>query len=74
MPIVNRVADLARRDHRLAARSACPSGTALRRSAYRRRPSPRSSRRFGCDEVVPGIGRTGVVGVIQRPQGQGPTR
>jgi amidohydrolase len=26
---------------------------------------------FGCDEVVPGIGRTGVVGVIRGKRGQG---
>ncbi|HSR75342.1 MAG TPA: amidohydrolase, partial [Xanthobacteraceae bacterium] len=26
---------------------------------------------FGCDEVVPGIGRTGVVGVIRGRRGQG---
>ena len=28
-------------------------------------------REFGCDEVVTGIGRTGVVGVIRGNQGQG---
>ena len=36
----------------------------------RRRPSPRSSRAFGCDEVVPGFGRTGVVGVIHGRKGK----
>ena len=30
-----------------------------------RRPWPRSCKSFGCDEVVTGIGRTGVVGVIR---------
>ena len=28
---------------------------------------------FGCDEVVPGIGRTGVVGIIRGKLGDGPT-
>jgi len=28
---------------------------------------------FGCDEVVPGIGRTGVVGIIRGSLGDGPT-
>jgi len=28
---------------------------------------------FGCDEVVPGIGRTGVVGIIRGRLGEGPT-
>jgi len=30
-------------------------------------------RAFGCDEVVPGIGRTGVVGIIKGRLGDGPT-
>jgi amidohydrolase len=30
-------------------------------------------RAFGCDEVVPGIGRTGVVGLIKGRLGEGPT-
>ena len=30
-------------------------------------------RSFGCDEVVPGIGRTGVVGIIRGNLGNGPT-
>ncbi|MEO4000682.1 M20 aminoacylase family protein [Mesorhizobium sp. CAU 1732] len=30
-------------------------------------------RAFGCDEVVPGIGRTGVVGIIKGNLGAGPT-
>ena len=30
-------------------------------------------RSFGCDEVVPGIGRTGVVGIIRGNLGAGPT-
>ena len=30
-------------------------------------------RTFGCDEVVAGIGRTGVVGIIRGRQGDGPT-
>lgn len=30
-------------------------------------------REFGCDEVVPGIGRTGVVGLIRGRLGDGPT-
>ncbi len=30
-------------------------------------------RAFGCDEVVPGIGRTGVVGIIRGNLGDGPT-
>ena len=30
-------------------------------------------RAFGCDEVVEGIGRTGVVGVIRGTRGEGPT-
>jgi amidohydrolase len=30
-------------------------------------------RSFGCDEVVPGIGRTGVVGIIRGKLGDGPT-
>ena len=36
----------------------------------RRRPSPTSSKAFGCDEVVPGLGRTGVVGVIHGRKGK----
>ena len=28
---------------------------------------------FGCDQIVPGIGRTGVVGIIKGNQGDGPT-
>ena len=43
----------------------------VRRASHRRRRSPRSSRRFGCDEVVTGIGRTGVVGVIRGRKGAG---
>ena len=27
---------------------------------------------FGCDQIVPGIGRTGVVGIIKGSQGDGP--
>ncbi|WP_421927479.1 M20 aminoacylase family protein [Neoaquamicrobium sediminum] len=30
-------------------------------------------REFGCDEVVPGLGRTGVVGIIKGNLGDGPT-
>jgi amidohydrolase len=30
-------------------------------------------KRFGCDEVVTGIGRTGIVGIIKGRQGDGPT-
>ena len=69
MPIVNRVADLHAGDHGLAAatsmpiRSCCTTCTA---------PPARVADKlkgFGCDEVVTGIGRTGVVGVIRGKQG-----
>ncbi len=71
MPIVNRVADLAKRNRRMAARPARPSGTAVRRRSAPPAASPSKLKAFGCDEVVAGIGRTGVVGVIRGKQGPG---
>ena len=70
MPIVNRVADLHRRDRRLAAaismpiRNCCTTCTAPPACVADKLKS------FGCDEVVTGIGRTGVVGVIRGRKGE----
>ena len=72
MPIVNRIADLHgeisewRRDFH-----AHPE---LRYDVHRTAASVADKlKSFGCDEVVPGIGRTGVVGVIRgrKPGAQG---
>src|SRR5246127_245330 len=70
MPIVNRVADLHneikewRRDFH-----AHPE---LRYDVHRTAGSVAEKlKSFGCDEVVPGIGRTGVVGVIRGKRGPG---
>ena len=54
----------------MAARSALPIRSCCTTCTARRRRSPTSSRAFGCDEVVPGIGRTGVVGVIRGRKGK----
>ncbi len=67
MPIVNRVADLqpdiqAWRRISMNIRSCCTTFTALRHS-WRT-----GFGEFGCDDVVTGLGRTGVVGVIKVPQ------
>ena len=70
MPVVNRIAASQpeivawRRDFHRA-----PRGP-LRRAPHRRHRG-RKLRAFGCDEVVEGIGRTGVVGVIR---GRAPAR
>ena len=69
MPIVNRIADLtaeiAEWRHDLHAHPELLYD--VQRTAAR---SPRSSKAFGCDEVVPGFGRTGVVGVIHGRKGK----
>ena len=60
------------RSHRLAPPSPPDAGTRLRRLQDRGASSPSKLREFGCDEVVTGIGRTGVVGVIRGRLGDGP--
>ena len=75
MPIVNRVADLQpdiaawRRDIHAT------SGAAVRGAPHGGLVADRL-KEFGCDEVVTGIGRTGVVGVIKgrKPAGKGEVR
>ena len=64
MPIVNRVAACTRRSPPGGATSTSTPRSASTCSA-RPASSPTSCRAFGCDEVVPGIGKTGVVGVIK---------
>jgi amidohydrolase len=64
MPIVNRVADLHKEI--TAWRRDIHAHPELRYDVHRTAASVAEKlKSFGCDEVVPGIGRTGVVGVIR---------
>src|SRR6202790_5427886 len=64
MPIVNRVADL--HDEITAWRREMHAYPELQYDVHRTAASVAEKlKNFGCDEVVPGIGRTGVVGVIR---------
>src|SRR5580700_4107145 len=64
MPIVNRVADL--HDEITAWRRDMHMHPELQYDVHRTAASVAEKLKgFGCDEVVPGIGRTGVVGVIR---------
>src|SRR5258707_15393148 len=64
MPIVNRVADL--HDEITAWRRDMHAHPELLYDVHRTAASVAEKlRSFGCDEVVTGIGRTGVVGVIR---------
>src|ERR1700688_5024524 len=64
MPIVNRVADLHREI--TAWRRDMHAHPELQYDVHRTAASVADKlKSFGCDEVVPGIGRTGVVGVIR---------
>ena len=69
MPIVNRVADLA--DEITQWRRDLHAHPELMYDVHRTAASVAAKlKEFGCDEVVPGIGRTGVVGVIKGRKGQ----
>jgi amidohydrolase len=64
MPIVNRVADL--HDEITAWRRDLHAHPELQYDVHRTAASVAEKlKSFGCDEVVPGVGRTGVVGVIR---------
>ncbi len=64
MPIVNRVADL--HAEITAWRRDLHAHPELQFDVHRTAASVADKlKSFGCDEVVPGIGRTGVVGVIR---------
>src|SRR6202142_2123316 len=64
MPIVNRVADL--HGEIIAWRRDLHAHPELQYDVHRTAASVAEKlKSFGCDEVVPGIGRTGVVGVIR---------
>jgi amidohydrolase len=71
MPIVNRVADL--QSEIAAWRHDLHAHPELQYDVHRTAASVADKlKAFGCDEVVPGIGRTGVVGVIRgRKEGGG---
>jgi len=73
MPIVNRVADL--HPEITAWRRDLHAHPELLYDVHRTAASVTEKlKAFGCDEVVPGLGRTGVVGVIRgRKQGSGKT-
>jgi len=73
MPIVNRVADL--HSDITAWRRDFHAHPEILYDVHRTAASVAEKlKAFGCDEVVPGIGRTGVVGVIRgRKQGSGKT-
>ncbi len=73
MPIVNRVADL--HPEITAWRRDLHAHPELLYDVHRTAASVAEKlKAFGCDEVVPGLGRTGVVGVIRgRKQGSGKT-
>ena len=73
MPIVNRVADL--HGEITAWRRDIHAHPELLYEVHRTAASVADKlRSFGCDEVVTGIGRTGVVGVIRgRKNGSGKT-
>jgi hippurate hydrolase len=69
MPIVNRVADLA--DEIAEWRRDLHAHPELMYDVNRTAASvAQKLKEFGCDEVVPGIGRTGVVGVIRGRKGK----
>ncbi|MGP0088959.1 MAG: M20 aminoacylase family protein [Xanthobacteraceae bacterium] len=69
MPIVNRVADL--HDEITAWRRDLHAHPELRYEEHRTSASVAEKlKAFGCDEVVPGLGRTGVVGVIRGQKAQ----
>ena len=68
MPIVNRVADL--HDEITAWRRDLHAHPELQYDVHRTAATVAEKlKSFGCDEVVPGIGRTGVVGVIRGRKG-----
>ena len=70
MPIVNRVADL--RGEIAEWRHDIHAHPELLFDVHRTAATVADKlKAFGCDEVVPGIGRTGVVGVIRGKRGQG---
>jgi amidohydrolase len=70
MPIVNRVADL--HDEITAWRHDLHAHPELQFDVHRTAASVQEKlKAFGCDEVVAGIGRTGVVGVIRGRKGAG---
>jgi hippurate hydrolase len=70
MPIVNRVADL--HDEIAAWRHDLHAHPELQFDVHRTAASVADRLRdFGCDELVTGIGRTGVVGVIRGAKGNG---
>ncbi|MEM7523165.1 MAG: M20/M25/M40 family metallo-hydrolase, partial [Pseudomonadota bacterium] len=71
MPIVNRIADL--QEQMVAWRHDFHQHPELSFDVHRTAEVvARELRAFGCDEVVEGIGRTGVVGLIRgRAQGSG---
>jgi len=72
MPIVNRVADLA--GEIAEWRHDLHAHPELMYDVHRTAASvAQKLKDFGCDEVVPGIGRTGVVGVIRGRKGSGNT-
>jgi hippurate hydrolase len=71
MPIVNRIADLAAEI--TAWRRDLHAHPELLYDVHRTAASVSEKlKAFGCDEVVTGIGRTGVVGVIRGRKGSGP--
>ncbi|MDB5592725.1 M20 aminoacylase family protein [Enterovirga sp.] len=70
MPVINRIADLA--DEVTAWRRDFHTHPELMFDVHRTaRIVAEKLRSFGCDEVVTGIGRTGVVGVIRGARGPG---
>jgi hippurate hydrolase len=70
MPIVNRVADL--HDEITAWRRDLHAHPELQFDVHRTAASVAEKlRAFGCDDVVTGIGRTGVVGIIRGAKGEG---
>ena len=72
MPIVNRVAELA--DEVAVWRQDLHQNPELMFEVHRTAGVVADKlRAFGCDEVVTGIGRTGVVGIIKGRKGDGPT-
>ena len=72
MPIVNRIAELA--DEVAIWRQDIHQNPELMFDVHRTAGIVTEKlKEFGCDEVVTGIGRTGVVGVIKGRKGEGPT-
>jgi amidohydrolase len=70
MPVVNRVADL--QGEIAAWRQDFHAHPELRYDVHRTAAAVAEKlKSFGCDEVVPGIGQTGVVGVIRGRKGSG---